>query len=387
MRNRIICFFLAFLLILPISASAGSHLQFSASFSSPETDDFNAELYFHDNCCDFYSSLFDHSGYRITLPDWSEQYFPFSIQSTQDSIPSVSLMIKSFFSFLFTGTSYETRTGSFSGDLFETAHSLNEIEMTYHDFAAAIEGFCSSAGLSDHHVSAILFRTLLLSFGNEPSAQNQKYLIRSFDDEKYGVIEIIRDHDETIMTVSADLSSPDGFRMLFSHSENRINVFRFFSLVSDDERTEIGLFHYLGASPSFRSVQPDKPLLSEKLNIGKSADNKQIFDYTMTPQIPEIPFHISGSFSYDGDEKISAEGVAFFNDQNDAFSTVCVIIDDQLPEQSLTDLKEADLSGTAGASDFCLQLYSRLLTFTASFLPSLPIEYQKLLNRLIYSPK
>ena len=391
MKKKIICLFLIFLLLLPLSATAEYHLSVRCRFPSSDNEQILGDVYYEKDHFFLTSSLFEGALLFSDLPGEPDHDMIQSMiglagpHSFRTAVSLLKDLLSSWSSEEWNGS----RKGLFAGDLFDKASSVKEADLTNRDFAEFPELFIASLSGTDvdQSVSRInrflsLLTEKLFSFLSHRGIQLH---LKSYDCGKYAVLELQKEPD-TMMTFSADFSRENELRILSCRSEEGKMIFKRYTVELMNDRTEITADLFIGSDPVFQNTGENDRYISEKLSIVTKMDNQYSFSYSIAPKALNESFLFTGTIQTADDYKLAdMEGKACFSLSEGSILEVSIALDDQTKWSNDHGQQIYHSANKDDMNAFRSSTGAGLLLLAARVLPDLPAEYQKILYNMIYS--
>ena len=258
----------------------------------------------------------------------------------------------------------EYRKGVYAGDLFDKAETR-----------------CSCAFRLDDLIAFIRARSDgLLPEG--PGFPEVMLKVSAFDENRFLSAQVCRG-DDTVMTVSADLSVGTLRRFLFTWVEGERTYFRDISIQAADNRLEITCMFRAGSGTSLRTTEGTPPLFEEKLTVTRDTDNTSSFRMIFSSPALSLPLTASGQYeTAEGGAHLSAE--AFIEGRESEKLLMDVILEGLVRPVSFEDKKTIHTDSETESALISIPIMSGLTTLAGELIQALPKDYQQVLLTLIF---
>ena len=283
-----------------------------------------------------------------------------------DRATAYTLMLKTLLFDCLKAQKGTTTQGIFAGELFDSAGTKTSCEFPLDDLIV----------LWMSQTDVPLFTSL------EETGAVLK--VSGFDENKYLSAEVCK-NEETVMTVSADLSDQAVIRLLFSWVEAGRTYFREVNFQPEEGGILLSSAFYSGSGTSWRMVKESSPLFEEKLSVISVTENESAFYLELSAPTLSSPLCVSGSFET-GDDSVSTRiaasawvaGLEAEPLQMDA------TLESLVRPVSFEDKTLIHTDNESETAQISAPLLSGLSAFASDLMQKLPRDYQQILIKIIF---
>ena len=255
--------------------------------------------------------------------------------------------------------------GVFAGELFDTAGEKTSCAFPLSDLIALWMG----------QTDAPLF-----AFIDETDAVLK---VSSFDENKYISADVCK-NEETVMTVSADLSEEAQTKLLFAWAEDGRTYFREVSFRPEEGSVVLSSAFYAGSGTSWRSVKESSPLFEEKLTVISVTENEAAFFGELSAPALSAPLCVSGSFETGEGTGTRISASAWVDGQYNESLLMDATLEVLARPVSFDDKTLIHTDNEAEINRLSVPVLSGLSAFSSDMILKLPKDYQQMLMTLIF---
>ena len=277
----------------------------------------------------------------------------------------------------------EPTEGVYAGELFDHASTSREADLRIDDLILLAESFSVSGytGDPDGADSAIL--SMPLSGLLEPlKGSGLTVSILSFDGGTYLSAQIL-DRKDVIMTVSADRSRKNGFRILTSYREDGRYCFRDIEVSFDTSSVSVLSSFRTGDDTAAFSEYCNQTLFSESFVMNETADRSSGFEWTIeSSSALGDPLIITGTITAESEDMILLAASAVIGGQEREVFRISASAEPLARPAVLTDKTVVPADDSNGNTGIMMTAYANLMTLAARMIPVLPEQYQNMVMNL-----
>ena len=387
--KKIICILAVVIMLSCAAASADQHLEALCTVSGfPESIPVTLDLYEQAGNITAVSSVFPDHAVELS-PDEScglTQLFqticslqPMNVSGAEKE---ADLLFISFLEPLLS----DPVPGMYAGALFDRASSVRYAEFPLSDMTGF---FRTAAALTqqDPGRKNDLVSVLLASFDTGKSsgaAEDDSGImisVRSFDNERYLTLQIIRQED-VIMTVSADRTAENGIRFLICYRENGSYYFRDICTGFEQDQYVIRT-EFLRSTSSILYAPGRKTLYCARLAIENSREGHSLFRYDLNSDILSGPLTVSGSAKAYVDGRADLRAVVGIGGMKADVISLDMLLEPVYRPVSFDDKTIVRTGDAVESAGLTLAAVSNIAELAAQLLPTLPKDYQDMILRLL----
>ena len=374
--KRIICLIAVFLLSASF-ASADRYLE--ASFTFPENRIETIDLYEQNNQITAVSTLIPEYALITDHSVFSGLSLFYSICSlnpgtTHESIQKTDKHLRDMIEQYLT----DPVQGVYSGELFENAGSVRTVRFQLSDFFTSVINTLDSSDEPFAVICNAALSSVLLSLQQTESLQEPSLEIKIYDNWRY-ISAMLFNQEQVIMTVSSDLSTEDTKRILICYSENGRYYFRDVLIKEDNENFTLTASLRSGKESSYQPIMKEKPLTAVQLNV-----TNERFELEMHGNGLSEPLIANGATSVLSSSEAQLTAGIFINNHHEQAIKLRVNLFQMARPVNFSDKEMINLSDQTENAGFTITAFSKATELAAEMIPTLPVDYQKLLIKLLY---
>ena len=370
------------LCIMYTAAIADEHVCVQGFFcGSTENLPFSADLYKQDDRLFIVSSLLPEIAVSVSdgqnrITECISAILSINTEQLEYTIKADERIFSAWIQQLFR----ETRSGVFTGDVFDRATTVTTSSFLLSDYLRYTEmslmNFEANGNETEEKRNSYLLSALK---GIQYIFRDEKLNIQlqSYDEGSYYTVSVIKQH-EVFMTVSVDNTLHDCRHMVVGYRENGRYYFRDVLLSIQTESFAISSGLYCSNCSSYRMLTSDSLLFTERFSVAKDKEGMDVFQYSVeTPSMTE-PFAVSGSIA--GDE---IRMKMFLQQTGNDLCSVSVYKDNMKNTVSFSDKKTMYYDRINDREEIHMTFLAGIMQLAADIIPALPLFYQKILMFLI----
>ena len=384
--KKILCVILVLLFAIHSFCLADSCISLSGSIAGSARDsEISVSCYEGSGGVRILSSLWpDHV---VTVPKASEAglFRPeLLIRFTPEALSETWEILRSKGMERIGGLNGDTTKGSFTGDAFDHARTENRVVFSLSELIVFFQEIQAESATGTNSFLTLVTEGLCSLATNRKTESDLQFCLKIYDEGLYFTLEVFR-QGSIVRTVSANLSSTSTTRFVFGRTENSRYYFRTLEIHEKEGRTELESSVYSTAEPSFRNLEGESPLYTERLIWSKAGEGEYPFELTVTtartkePVVTtgtmtfgkEVPITVSASVSVSGNEKLS-------------FTLKAQETDGPVTQDLFDGKADVDSYQLAGDGAFLSMVAGKAAILAAEVYQTLPAEYQKLLQKLLF---
>ena len=299
--RKIICFFVVIILLIQSSAISED----AASFSFTLMDN-------GDDIC-FETSLIPDTKTVIPLPDGIDADCLFNLIKP-DTLPGMVRVFRETAAD-WSKEKAKSQTGTYSGDLFESASERTEIilepedtKLFFEDLIRHIPAADKPADVEVPDENTVKSAESISRFIADYISESGTSILISTYDTCYITIEMIN-QQETIMTISTDLSENNAFRAVIAKGSGNAAYYEEITCQESDAETETAFSLFRTKASSFRMVNEQDCLQYAEIRFKDREESSCYFEGEIHSVLLPSPARITGTRSHDetGQDKVHAE--------------------------------------------------------------------------------
>ena len=325
MKKRIICLLISFsLLLVTFTGAISEEVKINFTFQDDGTD------------IRFLTSLLpEHKLPVIPPPEGMESKDVFALLQP-DLLPA---LIRGFGETIteWNKEKASTEKGFFVGDLFEHAGEKEVIDINANDTEILISRLAghlaetetggqdeaAAAKRAENISSALKFLEKQIA-GEETTAR-----ISTFDKNRYFTIDI-QNHQETVLSLSADLSQKDTVCLLICRGAGDAVYYEEINCVSHEAETDYTISLYRTEAPSFRIIKEQECMQFSEIRFNKKSEDTFDFEGEIQSVLLPSAAKINGGKSIDEDGKGTISVDMAYDEQNQGIPGMMIKILDSI---------------------------------------------------------
>lgn len=263
--------------------------------------------------------------------------------------------------------------GIYAGSLFDHASAVRECTCSFSDFPSFV--LRNREDIYGDILSKVTEKAGMFSGGRI------SLHIRSFDNGRYLNMHVI-ENGNVIMVISADRSQGHSSHILVSFREQEKYYFREYILWHEPGTVTVQTSLRSGYGSSFSSVAGDTPLYAGTFCISEGTEQSVDYSWILESETLRQPLVITGSTKQDNGA-VRSEAAVYIGEPETEQARISFCIE-PVREKLSPEGKQVIKTEYPEKSDaLSLSAASNMVLLAAELLPSLPVEYQELVLKLI----
>ncbi len=384
--KKIFCIIMALICITAASACAERHIGIQGCFpASPENGTFTISMYRNGGRQTILSSLFPQFSVKNEDTEDPEVLDPacllFSVRAETIAFMDDSLekLLKQWID----SQADRTETGTYAGALFLSASGMSACSFSLSGLRQFMDLQKDSIPTDNaqqdflHMLTSAACRFLQQASGCEDPVIR----VRCYDGGKYYSI-LIENGEETMMSVSVDLSAEAEKRLLVTTREESLYSHRLLRYVPAVDVLNVSYGIWTGPSSVFpgENTMPDCSWQAELRDDGEKETG---FKAEFTAASLALPLEAKGRIVTQDDDKRNISATIRITGDEKNMLEIDAVMDSASDIEEATGLTEMNMKNEADLSMIRLTLYTAELQIFADVLPMLPTDYQQLIWNLM----
>ena len=373
--RKVFCLLIILVILNPASVCADQHMEVSCTVRGLSNDrDETADLYEQEGKIIAVSTLFPEYAVEIKKETTDGLSFFHTLCSlTPDMFgenkKTFERLIRSWIEQHLSDPVY----GIYSGELFNEASVIQHAQFPLSKMAEYLRNSTIEGIPSGNCIISLISEYIRLFFGEKELLLS----LRCYDNWRYISVNI-SENDNVIMTISADLAAEEE-HYLIGYREEGNNVFRRITISEAEKNVTIISSYWSGKESSYLNVSHQNPLFTEKFVL-----SNWLKIYELDADSLSEPLIISGISSAEEDGQANMDIQVSINKHEQELISISINFEPLIREVSFSDKKSILPSDEKEYTLFSLAVAANIQELVAEIIPSIPIDYQRMLLTLLY---
>lgn len=267
--------------------------------------------------------------------------------------------------------------GFYSGELFDIANAVQYADFPLNNLIDYILNTTIQDKKSDDSLISALAKSVV--YAGEMKDKTIHFLC--YDEWKYFVLQI-KDGENIILSVSADLTDNETRHILISCREDQKYLFRDITVSNDRKNINIESSVSIGEESAYSSVSENNILFSEKLVMSGPMDI-----YELNAENLSEPLTVSGISSENENGTSGKQIQISINGHKDKMICISFTYEPLVRSVSFSDKKMIETKNENEYALFSISAAAGLQELAAEIMPEIPDEYQTMMLKLLYPLK
>ncbi len=373
--KKIFCLLIILVVLTPASVYADQHMEVSCTVRGiSNSRDETADLYEQEGKIIAVSTLFPEYAVEIETETTDGLSFFHTLCSlTPDTFSenkkTYERLIRSWIEQHLSDPVY----GIYSGELFNEASMLQCAQFPLSKLTDYLQNSTMEGITSDNSIISLITKHIRRFFGEKELI----FTLRCYDNWRYISVNV-SENENLIMTVSADLAAEEE-HYLIGYREEGNNVFRRITISEAEKNVTIISSYWSGKESSYLNVSHQNPLFTEKLVL-----SNWLKIYELDADSLSEPLIISCISSAEEDNQANMDIQVSINKHEQKLISISINFEPLIREVSFSDKKSILPSDEKEYTLFSLAVAANIQELVAEIIPSIPIDYQRMLLTLLY---